>query len=64
MYYIASGKYKVLTREPGNFGLVDVHFRTFKKKRNFGEIALLYDCKRSATIMAENYGTMGVLGKE
>lgn len=30
----------------------------------FGEISLIYDCKRSATVISDKYTTVGVLTKE
>ena len=30
----------------------------------FGEVSPLFDCKRSATVIARNYGTYGALNKE
>ena len=30
----------------------------------FGEVSPLFDCKRSATVIARNYGTYGAVNKE
>ena len=38
--------------------------RTMFEGAYFGEISPLLNCKRSATVIARNYGTYGALNKE
>ena len=38
--------------------------RTLGHGNYFGEVSPMFDCKRSATVMARNYGTYGELNKE
>lgn len=65
MYFVLSGQFRAQTRHTGeNAGHDEIVYRNITKGEFFGEIALLYDCSRTATVIAENYGTLGVLEKE
>ena len=67
MYFIRNGKFAVFVRtehlkvvdknnEPGALThLIDGD--------HFGEIGMLYDSKRTATVRSENYGTLAILKK-
>ena len=70
MFFIAKGKFGVTIKK--NHG---VSFLTSDKKKekpdrilqdgdHFGEISMIYNCKRSATVESCNYGTLAALRKE
>ena len=70
MFFIAKGKFGVSIKK--NHG---VSFITSDKKKekpdrvlqdgdHFGEISMIYNCKRSATVESCNYGTLAALKKE
>ena len=71
MYFIRNGKFSVNIKtehlRPSNMG-DDSNENGAKTKYlidgdHFGEIGLIFDCKRSATIKSENYGTLAMLKK-
>ena len=71
MYFIRNGKFSVNIKtehlRPTNIGEED-NDNAIKPKYlidgdHFGEIGLIFDCKRTATIKSENYGTLAMLKK-
>eukprot|EP00002_Diphylleia_rotans_P030169 TRINITY_DN6188_c0_g1_i2.p1 TRINITY_DN6188_c0_g1~~TRINITY_DN6188_c0_g1_i2.p1 ORF type:complete len:1264 (+),score=201.87 TRINITY_DN6188_c0_g1_i2:63-3854(+) len=58
MYFVKRGTLEVLS-EDGN-----VVFGTLKEDHYFGEIALLFECKRTASIRASSYCDLLVLSKK
>ena len=71
MYFIAKGKYDVYIQK--NHGVTankfsidsskDKQDRILQDGDQFGEIGLIYNCKRTATIESSNYGTLAMLSK-
>ena len=70
MYFIRNGKFSVHVKtdhlRPSSMG--DDENSGIKPKYlidgdHFGEIGLIFDCKRTATIKSENYGTLALLKK-
>ena len=65
MYFIAKGKCLVTVRDQieERIEYFTVH-QELKEGSHFGEIALVYDCPRSATVESTNYITCASLSKE
>ena len=40
------------------------NIRTLREGGHFGEISMIYKCKRSASVMSRNYDTLAVLGED
>ena len=59
MYFIAKGEFNVfVTRE--------IHTKAIKHRKlsigdHFGEISMIYKCKRTATVTSSKYGTLGYI---
>jgi len=64
MYFVINGSFKVHAGEGTAFGHGDIPCRYLDSGKYFGEIALCYDCHRSASVIADNYSTLGVLTRE
>lgn len=64
MFFIAKGtmSVEVLDKINGNKEIQKV--RVLDDGDHFGEIALLYDCRRTATVVSENYCTCAKLSKQ
>ena len=72
MFFIAKGKFGVSIKK--NHGVSVIKYTSDKKKEkpdrilqdgdHFGEISLIYNCKRTATVESCNYGTLASLKKE
>lgn len=71
MYFIAKGKYDVHVKKNH---IVSVNKYQANKSRekadrslqdgeHFGEIGLIYGCRRTATVESTNYGTLAMLTK-
>lgn len=56
-YVIDSGVYDVFIDKDGK----DIKVHTFKDEGSFGELALMYNCPRNATIIAKSQGTIWAL---
>ena len=54
MYFVGSGHCKVKVRDHNGR---DQHIGVLDEGDHFGEIALIYKCKRSATVISSNYNT-------
>ena len=71
MYFVAKGKYDVFVKK--NHGVSVKKYTTDRTKEkpdrilqdgdHFGEIGLIYNCKRTATVESSNYGTLAALTK-
>ena len=71
MYFIAKGKYDVYVKK--NHGVSVNKYTSDKSKQkpdrvlydgdHFGEISLIYNCKRTASVESANYGTLAMLTK-
>ena len=58
MYFVGNGDCKVKVRdEKGR----EVYTRNLYEGYHFGEISLIYKCKRSATVISTNYNTFARL---
>jgi len=61
MFFIAKGECDVfVTDENSSYK----YSSTLKNGSHFGEISLLKDCKRTASVVSKNYSTIAELGKE
>ena len=68
MYFIAKGKYDVYVKK-NHIVSVNQYSENSKEKpdrslqdgEHFGEIGLIYGCKRTATVESANYGTLAML---
>ena len=70
MYFIAKGKYYVFVKKNH---IVAVNNsaekesvkpdRTLQDGDHFGEIGLIYGCRRTASVESANYGTLAMLTK-
>ena len=58
MYFVGTGDCSVRVRD--HLGR-EVVTRSLDEGDHFGEIALLYKCKRSATVISGNYNTLARL---
>ena len=71
MYFIRSGIYSV-TFDPPSKSSTDHNdtnkrepsYRELKLGDHFGEIGLIYGCKRTATVKSDNYGQLAKLNKK
>lgn len=71
MYFIRSGIYSVSFNPPSKSQGLDTDKnnennqkpKTLKLGDHFGEIGLIYGCKRTATVQSENYGQLALLTK-
>lgn len=59
MYFIGRGDCKVDIT--AHNGVEELAYRTMAEGDHFGEVALLYQCHRSASVVSRNYNTMAVL---
>ena len=58
-YVIETGVYDVMVRTDG----VEKRVHVFEEKGSFGELALLYNMPRSATVIAQNNGTLWAMDR-
>ena len=61
MYYIAKGDCVVNIRDEHKVELAE---KLLYEGDHFGEISMIYKCRRSATVLSRNYNTMAVLSEE
>jgi CRP-like cAMP-binding protein len=59
MYFISSGDCAVNIRDPSREELVAV--RLLVEGDHFGEIGVVYGCRRTASVISRNYNTMASL---
>ena len=60
MFFVGTGHCKVKVRDPNG---KDEYRDNLKEGAHFGEIQLMYKCKRSATVISSNYNTFARLVK-
>ena len=60
MFFVGTGHCKVKVKDHNNR---EQHLPMLKEGAHFGEIALLYKCKRSATVISSNYNTFAEIKK-
>lgn len=73
MYFIAKGKYWIFIKKSHIVSPSTVSINSEKSRErpdrilqegdHFGEIGLIYGCKRTATVESNNYGTLAMLTK-
>lgn len=68
MYFIRNGKFSVNVKTENLRPTVSddenkKHVTYLIDGDHFGEIGMLFDCKRTATVRSENYGTLALLKK-
>lgn len=63
MFFIAKGDCSVLVKDKIGDIVEEVKARVLNPGDHFGEISLLYGCKRTATVIANNYCTLAKLTK-
>ena len=67
MYFIRNGKFSVHVKTEHLRPVVndegDKSLTYLIDGDHFGEIGMLFDCKRTATVRSENYGTLALLRK-
>lgn len=56
-YFIAKGRCKAMIKDKFNDRFEEIKVRDLEPGMHFGEISILYQCKRSATVIATNYCT-------
>lgn len=61
MFFIAKGKCAVNYKGPNKQEHND--YKILKPGDYFGEISLIYDCRRTMTVISKNYSTMAKLSK-
>ncbi len=62
MYFIAQGTCIVSVRDEKR--VEHNKIRILNEGDHFGEISMIYKCRRTATVLAGNYNTMAILGEE
>ena len=63
MYLINDGfcRVHIYDKSPTNNRMQDIDVKVLKKGDYFGEVSLVYDLRRTASITAQNYCTLGKL---
>ena len=62
MYFIAKGECSVNIRDYKK--REHKNFKILKPGDHFGEISLIYGCRRTATVISRNYSTLGKISKD
>ena len=62
MYFIAKGECFVNVRDQDRHECEN--FKKLYEGEHFGEIAMIYKCRRSASVLSKNYNTMARLGED
>lgn len=62
MYFIAKGECSVSVRDYKK--KEHKNFKVLKPGDHFGEISLVYGCRRTATVASRNYSTLGKISKD
>ena len=68
MYFIRNGKFSVKVKTENlkvavNDDDLNILVTNLIDGDHFGEIGMIFDCKRTATVRSENYGTLALLRK-
>lgn len=63
MFFIAKGDCNVLVNDKIGDAIEQTKARTLNPGAHFGEISLIYNCPRTATVVANNYCTLAKLTK-
>mmetsp|Transcript_13955 Transcript_13955/g.16170 ORF Transcript_13955/g.16170 Transcript_13955/m.16170 type:complete len:162 (-) Transcript_13955:711-1196(-) len=61
MYFIAKGEFNVYVQFQTNSKPTNV--RQLQVGDHFGEISMIYKCKRTATVISNKYATLGYISK-
>lgn len=61
MYFIAKGMCTITVRDVRKF---EQAIRVLKEGDHFGEISMIYKCRRSATVISQNYNTLAKLDED
>jgi len=59
MYFIAKGEFQVYVQAQAQS--MPQKVRTLQNGDHFGEVSLIYGCKRTATVTSIKYGTLGFI---
>jgi len=62
MYFIAKGECALHAKNENRITIPNL--KILKEGDHFGEIAMIYKCKRTASVMSLNYDTIAVLGED
>lgn len=62
MYFIAKGECSVNIRDYKKRD--HSNYKILKQGDHFGEISLIYNCRRTATVISRNYSTLGKISKD
>jgi CRP-like cAMP-binding protein len=62
MFFIAKGECGINVRTPDR--VEKEMYKRLQEGEHFGEIAMIYKCRRSATVISLNYNTIAKLGEE
>lgn len=60
LYFIGKGDCEIRVRD--NFGREHENIRMLTSGDHFGEISMLYHCKRTASVISRNYNTLAYMG--
>lgn len=63
MFFIAKGDCDVIVKDKIGDIIEETKARTLNSGAHFGEISLIYNCTRTATVLANNYCTLAKLTK-
>ena len=58
LFYVGKGMCKVFVRDASN---KEVMVKELYEGDHFGEIAIIYKCRRTATVQSMNYNTFAVM---
>lgn len=64
MYFVAKGRCTVFVKDKLDSGDQKKQIRILYEGEHFGEISCIYNCKRTATVISNNYCTLAKLSKE
>lgn len=64
MYIIAKGECTVTVLDEENRELDDSHRKIIRSGEYFGEISLIYKCRRTCTVVSRKYSTLAKLNHE
>lgn len=64
MFFLAKGDCFVKVKDKLKDGFEEIKHATLLPGDHFGEISLLYDCPRTASVIANNYCTLAKISKD
>mmetsp|Transcript_112257 Transcript_112257/g.155000 ORF Transcript_112257/g.155000 Transcript_112257/m.155000 type:complete len:255 (+) Transcript_112257:1203-1967(+) len=64
MYFVAKGRCTVFVKDKLDSGDQKKQIRILYEGEHFGEISCIYNCKRTATVISNNYCTLAKLSKD